>query len=106
MTGSIKIRAKAGGDFTEVKVLIKHPMEPGIRKNSETGELIPAHYIQEVTCEYNGKAVIAANWGPAVSKNPFCRFKFKGGEKGDKIKISWVDNQGETDALEAEIQGG
>jgi sulfur-oxidizing protein SoxZ len=33
--------------------------------------------------------------GHAIAKNPFLSFKFKGGAKGDKIEITWVDNRGE-----------
>ena len=91
---SIKIRAKNSGGVTTVKALIKHPMETGLRKDSKTGKLIPAHHINEVTAEHNGKTVMTANWGGAISKNPYLSFKFKGGAAGDTIKISWVDNMG------------
>jgi sulfur-oxidizing protein SoxZ len=47
---------------------------------------------------------MTANWGPAVSKNPYCSFKFRGGKKGDKVKISWTDNTGETASEEVEIK--
>jgi sulfur-oxidizing protein SoxZ len=36
-----------------------------------------------------------ANWGPAVSKNPYFAFSFKGAKAGDTLEISWVDNKGE-----------
>lgn len=100
---TIKVRAKAKGDAVEVKTLIKHEMETGQRKNSKTGELIPAHFIEEVIFEHDGKTVMTAYWGPAVSKNPYMSFRFSGGAKGDKLKVSWRDNKGESDALEAEI---
>ncbi len=104
MAGGIKIRAKETGGVTRVRVLIKHPMETGIRKNSKTGELIPAHYIQEVMAEYQGRIIIQGQWGPAVSKNPYWSFKFKGGRKGDSIRITWTDNRGETGTEEGEIK--
>ena len=99
----IKIRAKASKGVTTVKTLMSHPMETGLRKNKK-GEKIPAHHITEVTAEHNGQVVMTANWGPAISKNPYMSFKFKGGESGDKIRISWVDNKGESDSLEAAIK--
>jgi sulfur-oxidizing protein SoxZ len=104
MAKSIKIRATAKGDTTTVKALMSHPMETGNRKNKKTGKKIPAHYIQEVNCEHNGKNVLTALWGPAVSKNPYLSFKFKGAGKGDTIKISWVDNKGESASKEAKIR--
>ena len=101
---SIKIRAKAKDGVTTVKTLISHPMESGQRKNSKTGEKIPAHHVTEVVAEHNGKQVMIANWGGAISKNPYMSFKFKGAATGDTVKISWVDNKGEGDSAEAEIK--
>ena len=101
---SIKIRAKAKGDVTTVKTLISHPMDSGLRKNSKTGEIIPAHHVTEVNAEHNGNTVMTAYWGGAISKNPYLSFKFKGAASGDIIKISWVDNKGEGDSAEAKIK--
>jgi sulfur-oxidizing protein SoxZ len=101
---SIKIRAKAKGGVTTVKTLMSHPMETGLRKDSKTGKLIPANHITEVTAEHNGNMVMSANWGGAISKNPYLSFKFKGGAAGDTIKISWVDNMGKSDSGEAPIK--
>lgn len=101
---SIKIRAKAKDDVTTVKALMTHPMETGLRKDKKTGETIPAHFIQEVTAEWNGKPVMTASWGGAVSKNPYLSFKFKGGAKDDEIKLSWKDNQGGSDSNAVKIR--
>ena len=101
---SIKIRAKAKDGITTVKTLISHPMESGQRKNSKTGEKIPAHHVTEVMAEHNGKQVMIANWGGGISKNPYLSFKFKGAAAGDTVKISWVDNKGEGDSAEAQIK--
>lgn len=101
---AIKIRAKAKGDITTVKTLMSHPMETGLRKDSKTGKKIPAHHITEVIAEHNGNLVMTANWGGAISKNPYLSFKFKGGASGDKIRISWVDNMGKGDSAEAAIK--
>lgn len=101
---SIRIRAKVKRGVTEVKTLISHPMETGLRKNKKTGKKIPAHFIQDVTCEHNGDKVLGAEWGVAVSKNPYLQFKFKGGKKGDKIKISWADNKGKSDNATAKVR--
>ncbi|MEJ2179686.1 MAG: thiosulfate oxidation carrier complex protein SoxZ [Gammaproteobacteria bacterium] len=101
---SIRIRAKMKGDVTEVKALMSHSMETGLRKDKTTGKKIPAHFIQEVMCDHNGKSVMVANWSVAVSKNPYLSFKFKGAAKGDSVKISWTDNTGKSDSAEAKIK--
>jgi sulfur-oxidizing protein SoxZ len=102
MPDPMKIRASALGDSTEVKVLMSHEMETGQRKDA-AGKTIPAWFIQTVTVMYNGKAVLNAQWGPAIAKNPFLAFKFKGGAKGEKVQVTWVDNRGETRTDEATI---
>jgi sulfur-oxidizing protein SoxZ len=103
MADSIKVRAKVKGDVAEVKCLINHPMETGLRKDKKTGEKIPAHFIQEVNCEHNGKTVLNAQWSGAISKNPFLSFIFDGAKAGDSIKVTWVDNKGESDSAEDKI---
>jgi len=94
MADPMKIRANVSGDSTEVKVLMNHEMETGQRKDAQ-GKVIPAWFIQNVVVAHNGKPVLNAQWGTAIAKNPFLSFKFKGGAKGDKIEITWVDNRGE-----------
>jgi len=100
---AIKVKAKASGDVVQVKALMKHEMETGLRKD-KSGELIPAHHITEVTCSWNGNAVFSANFGPAVSKNPYIAFKLKGPKAGDTLTISSLDNKGETDQGEATVK--
>lgn len=102
MASSIRVRATAGAETTEVQALIQHPMDSGFVKDAK-GELIPPHHIETVTFEAGGKVVFTALWGPAVSKDPFVKFAFKGGAKGDDLKITWVDNKGATDSLTAKI---
>jgi sulfur-oxidizing protein SoxZ len=101
---SIKMRAAAKDGVTTIKALISHPMETGTRKDKKTGEKIPAHFIQEVVCEHNGNTVMTAQWGPAISKNPYLSFRFTGGNAGDTVKLSWVDNKGNSDSSEASIK--
>jgi sulfur-oxidizing protein SoxZ len=78
-------------------------MDTGLVKDKKTGKPIPAHFIQEVTCEHNGNNVLTALWGAAISKNPYLSFKFKGAKAGDTLKLSWVDNKGESDSTETKI---
>lgn len=100
---SIKMRAKITDGVTAVKILISHPMETGLQKDKKTGEKIPAHFIQEVVCKHKDTTVMTANWGGAISKNPYLSFNFKGAAAGDTISLSWVDNKGEKDSAEAAI---
>lgn len=104
MASSIKIRASVKDNIATVKCLISHIMETGTRRDAETGALVPARYIEEVTCKHKGEVVLVANWGPAVSKNPYLSLQFSGAESGDAVSISWIDNKGESDSVEAAIK--
>ena len=102
MADPMRIRAQAAGDKTVVRVLMSHEMETGQRKDS-AGKTIPAWFISDVTAQHNGKPVLSAYWGPAVSKNPFMQFNVKGAKVGDKISVTWVDNKGEKRTDEAVV---
>jgi sulfur-oxidizing protein SoxZ len=103
MASTIRVRATANGDTTEVQALVQHPMDSGFVKDS-SGNLIPPHHIEVLDFEHSGKSVFTALWGPAVSKDPYVKFSFKGAQKGDDLTVSWVDNKGERDSLVAKIQ--
>ncbi len=102
MADPMRIRAQATGDKATVRVLMAHEMESGQRKDS-AGNLVPAWFISEVSATLNGKVVMTAEWGPAVSKNPFLQFTIKGAKAGDKVGVSWKDSKGESRSDEATV---
>jgi sulfur-oxidizing protein SoxZ len=102
MASTIRVRATSSGDTVEVQALIQHPMDSGFVKDAQ-GAIIPAHFIQQITFEHGGKKVFVADWGPAVAKDPYVKFSFKGGQKGDDLKIGWVDNKGASDSTTTKI---
>ncbi len=102
MAEPMKIRATLAAGYTDVRVLMIHPMETGQRKDAE-GRLVPLHFIQNLTVKVNGRTVIEGQVSQAVSRNPVFTFRLKAGAKGDKIEISWLDNKGETNRSEAAV---
>jgi sulfur-oxidizing protein SoxZ len=100
---TLKIRTKQQDGLTLVRLLMTHPMETGRRRDEATGEVIPAHFIREVKIEHNGKLVVSGELSTAVSKDPYLSVRFRGGQPGDKIRVSWVDNLGRKDSAEAVI---
>ena len=96
MAGPMKMRATAASGYTDVRVLMTHPMT-----TAQSGQ--PLHFIQNVTVKQNGKTVIEAEISQAVSRNPVFTFRLKGGAKGDKIEVSWLDNKGESNSIEAAV---
>ena len=102
MADPMKIRAVLKGDTVDVRVLMNHPMETGQRKDGG-GNLIPLHFIQEITVQLNGKTVIESQISQAVSRNPVFSFRVKGAKAGDKLQISWLDNKGDRNSTETVI---
>lgn len=102
MADPMRIRAQAAGDKATVRVLMSHEMESGQRKDS-AGKVVPAWFIQDVSASLNGKVVMTAEWGPAVSKNPFMQFVVKGAKAGDKVAVTWTDNKGDSRTDEATV---
>ena len=102
MSDPMRIRAQAQGDKTTVRVLVSHEMESGQRRDA-AGKTVPARFIQNIVATHNGKTVMSAQWGPAVSKNPYMQFSFKGAKAGDKVAVSWTDNKGEKRTDEAVV---
>jgi sulfur-oxidizing protein SoxZ len=102
MGDPMRVRASEKDGVVDVKVLMKHDMESGQRKDA-AGKTIPAWFITTVNATVKDKTVFSAQFGPAVSKDPFLNFKFKGAAKGDKIVINWLDNRGDKRTDEAVI---
>ena len=77
MASTIRVRATANGDTTEVQALIQHPMDSGFVKDAK-GEMIPPHFIQQLTFEYNGKTVFLADWGTGGLQGPLREVQLQG----------------------------
>ncbi len=96
MSRLTKMKLKQVGDKHQALVLVNHPMETGRRKDSKTGELVPAHFIQKMEFKHNGNVVAEANMASGVSKNPLIGIEILGAKAGDKVEVSWTDNKGES----------
>lgn len=103
MADPMKIRATLQGDVADVRVLMAHPMETGLRKDG-SGKLVPLHFIQNISATLNGKPVFSADISQAISRNPVFAFKVKGARAGDTIAITWTDNKGETRTDQAVVR--
>ena len=101
MSTPSRIRAITKDGVTDIRVLMTHPMDSGARKDA-SGKLVPAHFITDVSATLNGRTVLSAKWGVAVSQDPFLWFRVQGAKAGDKLVIAWQDNTGDsrTDELQ------
>lgn len=101
---SIKIRAKQAEGLTQIRVLITHPMHNGRIKDPVTGVAVPAHFIEHLRVEHNGRLIADCRLSTAVARDPYLGFRFRGGEPGDRITVRWTDNLGQSDQLETAIR--
>ncbi|BCN94240.1 thiosulfate oxidation carrier complex protein SoxZ [Thiomicrorhabdus immobilis] len=95
MAIKIRMRGKSQNGVAEVKALIKHPMESGVRMNKKTGKPYPAKYIDMVEVLVNGTKAVDAQWSGAVSANPYMAVMVKA-NAGDEVTVKLSDNTGET----------
>src|SRR5690349_23505937 len=89
------------GEVIEIKTLIAHPMETGLRRGAD-GKLIPRKIINKFTCTFNGKPVFSADLEPAIAANPYLEFTAKVDESGT-FKFTWVDDDGTITTTEETI---
>jgi sulfur-oxidizing protein SoxZ len=94
MAEAMRIRATLQGEVADVRILMRHPMETGQRKDAK-GEIVPTHFIQSVVVSHNGNTVLDAQWSQAISRDPFLGLRVKGAKAGDKITVVWIDNKGD-----------
>ena len=85
-------KPKKGKPF-EVKTLVTHNMETGLRNDKETGKKLPRDIISKFVVRYNGNEVMRANWHPAVSSNPYTSF-FVIADKSGPMEFTWTDDDG------------
>jgi len=82
------------GDVVEIKTLISHKMETGLRKDKE-GNKIPRNIINKFIVKFDGAEVFSVDIDPAISANPYFQFSMKA-EKSGEFEFIWKDDKGET----------
>ncbi len=103
MADPIRIRIRLEGSVADVRILIGHPMETGLRKDPITSQLVPLHFIKNITVTHNGKTVMEAEWSQAMARNPYLQFRVRGARADDEIGIAWIDNRGDSNSVKAKV---
>jgi sulfur-oxidizing protein SoxZ len=98
-----KLNARIKDGMAEGKLLLRHPMETGNRKEPSTGIKVPRHFIRERICEHNGSPVLRTQWSGGMARNPCLSIRIREAKTGDRVRIQWTDDRGETDANEAVV---
>lgn len=92
-TARIRIPTTAKtGDVIEIKTLISHVMETGLRRDA-AGKPIARNIIHTFTASFEGKEVFKADLQPAISANPYIAFFLKVPGSGE-LTMTWIDDAG------------
>jgi sulfur-oxidizing protein SoxZ len=102
MAEPMRVRAVQNGEWTEVKVLMKHRMLSRLTWDLG-GHLVLPHFIQTVRGSCNGKAVLHVHFSGSVARDPYFSFQFRGAKIGDVVTITWVDTEKDTRSDQAVI---
>lgn len=98
----IKIKPKdyKTGDIVKIDFMAMHPMESGMRKDKDSGQTVPAHYINEVNFLFNDKVLTKMVTWESLSVNPVLSISMKVSGAGT-LKVLAKDNKG--DSVESTI---
>ncbi|HLH47775.1 MAG TPA: thiosulfate oxidation carrier complex protein SoxZ [Roseiarcus sp.] len=89
------------GELLEVKAIISHQMETGLRKDAD-GKVIPRKIINKFVCRYNGVDVFVVDLHEAVAANPFFQFYLRASESG-RLDFIWQEDGGGVYALAQQL---
>ncbi|MBH88540.1 MAG: thiosulfate oxidation carrier complex protein SoxZ [Pelagibacterales bacterium] len=82
-------------EIITIKTMAEHVMEPGVRRDPETGVIYPKKIIDAVICRFNGQQIYRSQWFSGVSANPFMSFKMKAVTSG-LVEVEWIDDYGQS----------
>ena len=91
-------------EVIEVKTLISHEMETGLRKDAN-GNTVPRRIIKQFVAKFNGKEIMKADWHPAISANPYQSFFVRVPETGT-FEFTWHDDNGSVYKSEHKVTVG
>lgn len=94
----------AKGDVFPVRTLITHPMETGLRHDSQ-GAVIPRDIINTFVCRYGEEVVFSVDLHEAVAANPYFEFDVRATESG-RLEFVWTADDGQVFTLEHQLTVG
>ena len=96
--------AAAKGTVFQVKAIISHPMETGLR-HDEQGKTIPRAIINTFSCRYNDEVVFSVDLHEAVAANPYLEFYLRATQSG-RLEFVWEEDGGAVYTLSHQITVG
>jgi sulfur-oxidizing protein SoxZ len=96
--------AVAKGEVFQVKTLIGHPMETGLRHDDQ-GNVIPRKIINTFTCRYNDEVVFSVELHVAMAASPYIEFYLRATESG-RLWFIWGEDGGSLYGLQHHLTVG
>jgi sulfur-oxidizing protein SoxZ len=91
----------AKDEIFEVRTLIGHPMETGLRLD-DSRRVIPRDLINKFTCRYNDVVAFSVDMHESVAANPYLSFYLRATESG-RLQFIWEEDGGTVYRLESSI---
>lgn len=97
-------RTARAGEAIEIRTLIEHPMETGLRQDA-SGKLIPRDMLVTFTVRMNDEVVFAADLRNGTSANPYHVF-FVRIARTSRFDFAWADERGQVARATAQVAVG
>jgi sulfur-oxidizing protein SoxZ len=96
-------RSARAGEVIEIRTLIEHPMETGLRH--EGGGAVPRDMLTRLAVRMNGETVLAVEFRNGTAANPYHVF-FVRVERTSVFEFTWTDERGRVARAEARVAVG
>ncbi len=84
-------RTARAGEVVEIRTLMEHPMETGLRQ--EGGRAVPRDMLVRMIVRVNGETALEAEFRNGTAANPFHVFHLRI-ERTSEIEYIWMDEAG------------
>lgn len=96
-------RQVRAGEVFEIRTLIEHPMETGLRQ--EGGRTVPRDMLTRMVLRVNGEVTLQAELRNGTAANPFHVF-FLRLDRTSELDFAWTDERGRTARSTARVTVG
>jgi sulfur-oxidizing protein SoxZ len=93
-------RSARPGEVIEIRTLMEHPMETGLRHDG--GAAVPRDMLTRLLVRMNGETVLAVDFRNGTAVNPYHVF-FVRMERTGSFEFTWTDEAGRSARAEARV---
>jgi sulfur-oxidizing protein SoxZ len=101
MAKKTRIKAKLKKGIVTVKAMANHAMLSYQEAEKAKKEV---NFITYIVAKVNDKIVYEVSTSQFLSKNPYVKFQFRDGKKGDMVEFKWTDLKGNTQVSTGKIK--